>query len=93
MKREDLGRARVIIDCIDELDMWQKSINPENPDVSITIMYKNLRATIKGGTVLSESGFGLSKMVSKNIEIAFLYAFQELVEQELGRLKKELDSI
>ena len=93
MKREDLGRARVIVDCIDELEMWQKSIYPENSDVTITIGFKDLRATIKGGTLVSEIGFGLVKVESDSIEVDFLYAFQDLVKKELEKLKKELDSI
>jgi hypothetical protein len=93
MKREDLGKAQTIINQLRELELWKETLQAENPDISIVIHYRNMRATVKNGCIISELGVGLVKAPSEQIEIDFLHGFQERIQAEFERLEKELSEI
>lgn len=93
MKREDLGKAQSIIDRIRELELWKENLQAENSEVSVVIHYRNMRATVRNGSILSELGIGMVKAPSDGIEIDFLHGFQERIQAEFERLEKELSEI
>lgn len=93
MKREDLGKAQTIINQLRELELWKENLQADNPEVSLVVHYRNMRATVKNGSIISELGVGLVKAPSEQIEIDFLHGFQERIQAEYERLEKELSEI
>lgn len=93
MKREDLGKAQTIINQLRELELWKDNLQADNSEVSVVIHYRNMRATVRNGSILSELGIGLVKAPSEQIEIDFLHGFQERIQAEYERLEKELSAI
>lgn len=93
MKREDLGKAQSIIDRLRELELWKENLHPDNSEVAVVVHYRNMRATVKNGSIISELGIGMVKAPSDQIEIDFLHGFQERIQAEYERLEKELSEI